>query len=206
MSRLSTVPRAVGALGLGLYLVIAHTPFPAGLARAAREPVREEPAGAIVVLGGRIRPDGTLGESSLRRALEGILLYRRGRAPILVLSGESPATGPSEAQVRADLARDLGVPPEAIVPIQGARTTREEATRVGEALQRRGVRRILLVTDSQHLPRARLVFERAGFTVLGAPSDKTPGDPEDSIERLDLMRRLLQEFVARAYYHVVGYL
>jgi uncharacterized SAM-binding protein YcdF (DUF218 family) len=116
----------------------------------------------VVLAGGGLRSDGALSPASLRRALAGIVLYRTGLAPFLVFSGEAPDEGPGEADVRADLARRLGISPEAILTDDQARTTREEAVRMRQFLSSRGVGRILLVTDSPHMLRARGVFEGAG--------------------------------------------
>jgi uncharacterized SAM-binding protein YcdF (DUF218 family) len=56
----------------------------------------------------------------------------------------------------ARLARDLGVPGEQILAETSPRTTREEAARISRRLQSRTIRRILLVTDSEHLARAAI--------------------------------------------------
>jgi uncharacterized SAM-binding protein YcdF (DUF218 family) len=87
-----------------------------------------------------------------------------------------------------------------------ARTTREEAVRLGELLRSKGVRRILLVTDSQHLPRAEALFERAGYEVSSAPADDFSSVAVEAEERLRLMRRIAQEILARLYYRLAGYL
>jgi uncharacterized SAM-binding protein YcdF (DUF218 family) len=142
----------------------------------------------------------------LYRARYGIALYRRGLAPLLVFTGPARGEGPAEATVRAELARELGIPAEVILTETGAKTTREEAVRVGALLRPRGVRKILLVTNSLHMARARGLFERDGFEVLAAPTDdlsKTLGEPE---LRIELMRQMLEELIAQLYYRVAGYL
>lgn len=198
--------RLLGLAGVLVFLASAFTPLPNLLAQGGSASPRLEPAQAIVVLGGGLQPDGVLNNSSLRRALHGIALYRKGLAAYIVFSGPAPEDGPSEAVVRSELAKDLGVSPEAILTEEKAWTTREEATRIAELLHSRGARRILLVTDSQHMPRAQALFERAGFEVLPAEADdfsKAAIEPE---ERLRLMRRIAQELVARLYYRMAGYL
>jgi uncharacterized SAM-binding protein YcdF (DUF218 family) len=124
-------------------------------------------------------------------------------APWLVFTG-MPARrrAPEEASVRAALARELGMPATVILTL-ATWTTREEGERAWEALAPRGIRRILLVTDSQHLLRAGGVFERAGFDVLPAPADAVPHDstPEN---RLYLARDVAEELVARALYRLSG--
>jgi len=204
----SSMSRTLGIIGVLGFLIAAFTPFVNVLARWQATPGQLEPAEAIVVLGadsaGR---DGTLGTTSLRRVIHGIVLHRRGLAPLLVLSGHASPEGRSEAEARADLARVLGVSSDGILTESGARTTREEAERIRELLRPHAVRRILLVTDSPHMMRARGVFERAGFEVLPAPADDSPllvsRAPED---RLQVLRRILQAYAARFYYRVAGYL
>ncbi|MBI3454449.1 MAG: YdcF family protein [Candidatus Rokubacteria bacterium] len=165
-----------------------------------------EPGDAIVVLGaGGVRGDGTLSDSSLRRAIHGILLYQSGLAPLLVLSGPAGSEGPPEAEVRAALARRLGVPAEVILTEASGHTTREEAAALGAVLRSRGVRRVLLVADWEGMGRARGLFERAGLAVLPAPDEARgwSGTPEG---RLKIMRLVLQEALAGLYYRVAGYL
>ena len=73
-------------------------------------------------------------------------------------------------------------------------------------LQPRGVRKILLVTNSLHMGRARGVFERAGFEVLVAVADNISNTADSPESRLSLMYRASKEFLARIYYRIAGYL
>lgn len=196
--------RGLGLVGLGLFLAGGFTPLPNVLSRWLAAPARVEPAEAIVVLGAGLRADGSLTDASLRRALHGILLYREGLAPWLVVLGpERPGVG-VEAGVRAELARALGVPPAAILTEATAWTTREEAVRARALLAGRGVRRILLVTNPHHMWRARAVFERAGFEVQAAPTQDFSAEPDTVEGRLDLLRDLAQELFGRSLYRLAG--
>jgi uncharacterized SAM-binding protein YcdF (DUF218 family) len=123
-----------------------------------------------------------------------------------VVTGSTPAVGPSEADVRARLAQELGIPPAAILPVNGANTTREEALRVSTELRSRGVRSILLVSGPLHLVRARAVFERQGLVVRPAPVMDISLYPEGPGERLALTRAVAQELLGRLYYRLAGYL
>lgn len=62
------------------------------------------------------------------------------------------------------------------------------------------------MTDSQHMARARPLFERAGFEVLPAPVDEISDTAEAPESRLKLMRRVAEELLARLYYRLAGYL
>lgn len=174
------------------FLIIAFTPLPNLLHGWLSIPQREGPAGAIVVLGG---------SESERRAILGIRLYRQGLAPLVTFSGT-----PYEVQTRKTLARDLGVPPEAILTEPTVHTTREEALKVGALLHARGIHRILLVTDALAMRRARRVFERAGFEVLPAPSigaGNSMGPPQKQVE---FALTVAEETAAYLYYRLMGYL
>ncbi len=196
----------VGGVGLALFLISAFTPLPNILGRSMSGPSALGPAEAIVVLGGGVMPDGVLSNSSMRRALHGILLHRKGLAPMLVFFGPMGDGGPAEADVRAELARELGVSPGVILTAADAWTTREEALRGGALLQAKGVRRILLVTDAYHMRRARALFEQAGFEVVAAPTYDISSRVVRPEDRLTLMRRIVEERLARLYYGLAGYL
>ncbi len=202
---LAIVCRGLGAL-VALVCLAALTPLPNSLARALRPEPRLDPADAIVVLGGGVEPDGALSGGSLSRVTEGVRLYKAGLAPLTVFSGAGLDRRPAEADVAARLARDLGVPSEQILTETGARTTREEAARIARRLEPRAVRRILLVTDSEHLTRAVPLFERVGLEVLPAPADSISAATNSPEERLQLLRRLSEELMARLYYRLAGYL
>lgn len=197
--------RLLGCVGVVLFLITAFSPLPNLLSRWLGTPSRLEPAGAIVVLGAGVEPDGVLSDTSMRRAVAGMVLYRKGLAPILLFSGPSRAEGPPEAEVRAELAGALGISPEAVLTEGDAQTTREEAVKAGALLRERGVRRILLVTSTHHMARAQRLFEKGGFEVLAAPSDEVSSEASNPEGRLRLMRRMLQELLARVYYGVAGY-
>jgi uncharacterized SAM-binding protein YcdF (DUF218 family) len=183
---------------------MAFTPLAGLLARALAGPSTVAAADAIVVLASMVGPDGTLSSESLRRTLGGILLERRGLAPLLVLSGSTEPGGRSEAEARARLAGDLGVPAERLLTLAGVHTTRDEAARAAALLHPRGVRRILLVTSSYHIGRASGVFERAGFEVLPAPADGLSHVPSRPGSRLALAWLVSRELAARAYHRLAS--
>ena len=190
--------RILGLAALLVFVVAAFTPVSNWLNAWMAGAARIEPADAIVVLGrGGADSDGVLTNRSLRRLMHGIELYRERLAPLLVLSGTGEETG-----ARAVLAEGLGVPATVIMQVSSVHTTREEAERIGELLLPRGRRRILLVGDPIDMPRARAVMERAGFTVLPAPTAATgPSLPEG---RLGLLRDIATELGGLAYYRITG--
>lgn len=207
--RASRIPwlEHIGLVTLLAIVSLSFTPLADVCSRLMSRPARLERADAIVVLGaGGVRPDGTLSASSLRRALRGIDLYRRGLAKTILFTGPRNITGYAEAEVRAEFAKQLGIPAAAIVVDTRARTTREEAQQAASVLRGRGIARILLVGDVEGMRRSSGLFERVGFDVLPAPStdistfEGTPG------ARLLLTRQVLMELFALAYYRAAGYL
>jgi uncharacterized SAM-binding protein YcdF (DUF218 family) len=191
--------RLIGAAAVAIFAALAFTPLPnvlyfALVPRAAPP----GPAAAIVVLGAGV-DNGVLSDSSLRRAFGGVALFRQGLAPLLVMLGPGGGREPSEAEVRVRLAEDLGVPATALLADARGRTTRDEARVSWEDLAPRGMRRILLVTGSEHMPRAAPLFRRAGFEVVPAPVDEEPGGTTRPQARLDLARVLMRELLAHAY-------
>jgi uncharacterized SAM-binding protein YcdF (DUF218 family) len=199
----------MGMLGVAFFLATVFTPIASLLGYWASVPPEVRPADAIVVLGaGAATPPGILDGPSLRKALYGIRLYRAGFAPFLVLSGGPDANSSrGEVSLRVELARALGVPEEGIMAETSPRagyqpTTSGEAVQVRQTVTDRGIRTVLLVTDSLHMRRARHLFEGVGFSVLPAPIDEISLDAPSPEERLQLMRWIGQESFARLYYAV----
>jgi uncharacterized SAM-binding protein YcdF (DUF218 family) len=152
-----------GALVIGFCGTLCFLPF------AGRFLVRVdvvEPADAIFVLAG----------SRVDRWLEGLELYRDGKAPLVILSpgrieaSEMALRGrgvrlPTEAELARDAMQQLGVPATAIRILPGSLdNTAQEA----EALHRytqdaeSGTRlqRIIVVTSAYHTRRTRFAFRR----------------------------------------------
>lgn len=168
-------------------LWLSSTPLVAGaLARtieggATRLPISGVPtADAIVVLStGRVTapgPEAVSEWSDADRFFGGVELFRGGRAPLLVFTGGwAPwePDAPPEGDVLAQYAASMGIAGEQIVTTGKVFNTAEEAVAVAALLKARrpGAPHIILVTSAFHLPRARLLFERAGLVVSGFPVD-----------------------------------
>jgi len=152
--------------------------------------------------------DGTLSDESMRRFVHGLELYKRGLAPTIVLLGPprtDVVTAP-EAEVRWEIARNFGVPGNAVIRIPDAYTTREEALLTSDALRTRNAGRILLVTESVHMKRAKRVFEKNGFVVLPGSWDYHAATAASASHRLFLSLRIAEETLALVYYRLAGYI
>jgi uncharacterized SAM-binding protein YcdF (DUF218 family) len=145
-------------------------------------------------------------------------LQRRTGLPVLVSGGNGAISADSDAADRsyskADamataLREDFGVPVKWIEP--RSRDTNENAA-FSAALLRAGgvnVKRILLVTDAMHMPRARTAFERAGLEVVSAPtmffSNKRPQTLGALVPSAEGMRRswyAVYELLGIAWYRL----
>ncbi len=205
--RITHLLRWLGVLTLGGYVFVGFTPFANVLAFHLMADFELAPADAVVVLGGGLGADGEMGVASLKRAVRGMELYQLGYAPLLALLGpQSVENSPSEASLRRLLALTMQIPPEDIVTEPRGLTTRDEARLMKEVLTPMGVRSILLVSDSQHLIRARILFENEGFEVLTAPADVMSVLSSGPTARLSLVEWVLREQGARLYYQASGYL
>jgi uncharacterized SAM-binding protein YcdF (DUF218 family) len=132
-------------------------------------------ADAIVILGaGRERGDPAWGgaDQSTGLALERVRfaarLAKASGLPVLTSGGLHYGTPPSEAFIMAESLRDdFGV--TARWQEGASRTTWENATMSAQMLEPEGIKRVVVVTQAWHMPRAVWSFEHAGFTVVAAP-------------------------------------
>src|SRR5260370_17376596 len=106
----SIIVRTLGLATLALFFLAAFTPLPVFLYEMITVPVHIERADAIVVLAGSgVMLSGQLTDSSLRRTVRGIALYRDGLAPFLVLPGAEGRT--SEGAPPTLLLGNCALPP-----------------------------------------------------------------------------------------------
>ncbi|HMF00865.1 MAG TPA: YdcF family protein [Terriglobia bacterium] len=199
--------RGLGILIIIACLIVALTPVSNFAGKKFAILPDKKPADAIVVLGAGLMNAGSLQDESLRRVIAGIDLYKQGLAPLIVLSGGARRDDMqhTEAQQRSILAQTMGIPAEAILKEETSNTTREEAVRISRLLMHRGLRKILLVTESLHLRRAKAVFESAGLEVFPATSDDYSVSAISAKDRLWLASRIIEESAALAYYRLAGY-
>lgn len=127
----------------------------------------------IVVLGSSYSPDehvpitGALDPDGLARIVEGVRLARsRPDSRLLVSGGALPGFTPS-ALGYAKMATELGIERSALVVMDRALDTNEEAREVAALL---GHSPFILVTSAYHMPRAMRLMRRAGANPLPAPT------------------------------------
>ncbi|HZC67031.1 MAG TPA: YdcF family protein [Nitrospirales bacterium] len=181
-------------LWAGLILVALAFAVPIGLNALGAALIVDDPlhpADAILVLAGESREG-----DRVRHAVE---LFKRGLAPLLVLSGTPMGFRTHEADVMRRHAEYLGVPPVRILTVRhDSDSTKEEAGVVVPILKRRGLKEVILVTANYHTARAKRIFEGAagpyGPHFLASPVDDGLFNPE----RWWMRRRYAKTFVYEA--------
>jgi uncharacterized SAM-binding protein YcdF (DUF218 family) len=196
----------IGIITMAGLLLVIGTPVTNIAGQAMAVPSEMTSADAIVVLASGLMRDGSLGNESARRFLYGMRLYKRGLAPLLILSGPAAYDTPPESTVRSRIAAELGIPPSAIIEMSDVRTTREEARTAAGLLKPRHLGHVLLVTDPLHMKRAKLIFEAAGLIVSPVSSDNFPALASSPLERLYLLQSLAMQSAGLLYYRIAGYI
>lgn len=175
-------------------------------------PPAMEPGGcdAVVLLGGGMGAHEECGRAEMFQAADRV--WEAARQWKARRDGDLKLTlsGGGVERSTVPLLKDLGVDEKALVFFNEARNTEEEARMIAEA----GFRRVLLVTSAWHMPRARMLFERAGLEVVPAPTDyemhhcaEQPLRAGDFFPSADSLLRnslAVKEWVARFCYWLVG--
>lgn len=132
-------------------------------------------AQAIVILGGGVEafapeyqaPNPS--SSSLERIRFGAFLAKKTDLPVLVTSGDPLHAGAAEARVmQRILKNEWGIDVRWIE--EESVDTAENAKFSFAILQKENINRIYLVTHALHMPRAKYLFEKAGFEAIPAPT------------------------------------
>lgn len=210
---------AVAGAAVAAVLLLSLPVVAFALMRALEVPplAAQDRAGAqaiVILAGGRhfSAPEWdrvTVGDFTLRRLRYGAHLARATGLPVLVTGGNPDRTGRTESDYMQRLLREeFGIAPRWVE--SRSRTTRENATLSAPLLQADGVQRVLLVTSSFHMRRARLQFEASGLQVVPAPTDFYGHRPftalqlVPNVEALRVSHWALREALANLLY-AVGY-
>lgn len=165
---------------------------------------------AVVLLGGGMGAHEKCGRaemlSSADRVWEAARQWKAHQNGDLKLT----LSGGGVEQSTVPLLKDLGVDEKALAFFPEARNTEEEARMIAAA----GFKRVRLVTSAWHMPRARLLFERAGLEVIPAPTDyemhycaELPLQIKDFFPSADALWRnsaAVKEWIARFLYWLKG--
>ncbi|AKU21083.1 YdcF family protein [Massilia sp. NR 4-1] len=177
--------RGVGSLALGVLVLLCTDAGARLLAAPLESRTRALPPGAaqrsgaqaiVILAAGRIERAPEYGGDipdriALARLRYGARLQHETGLPLLVSGGNATADGKVEAKARGmarALHEDFRTPVRWIEA--GSATTAQNAQLSAPLLRAARVRRILLVTDAMHMPRAQACFAAAGFEVVAAPT------------------------------------
>ncbi len=141
-----------------------------GRARVVTD-ARAASADCILVLGARVYEDGTPSPVLEDRLLTALQLYRDGRAPRIVVSGDHGAPEYDEVKSMADYLVARGVPESAVFLDHAGFDTYSSMYRAKHVFR---AERVLVVTQAFHLPRALYTGERLGLRVEGVIADRRP--------------------------------
>jgi uncharacterized SAM-binding protein YcdF (DUF218 family) len=136
------------------------------------DPAGDATPGAIVILGGGVNPrapeydSDNVSHYTLERVRYGAHLQRRTGKPILVTGGNPAGNDLTEAEAMKRTLREFGASAEWLE--DASDNTFQSALLSARILKKAGVQSIYLVTHAWHMPRARMVFERAGLHVVPA--------------------------------------
>ena len=186
---------AVGFAGGTLLVIVATWRI---VAQGERDDAR--PADAIVVMGAA-QYDGRPSPMFQARLDHAIELYRTGMAPYLVVTGgKQPGDRTTEAASAREYATAHGVPADAILVEDDARTTFQSVRNVAGLLRQHDLRSAVFVSDRPHMFRVLRMAHDAGVAAWGSPTATSPLEA-DPIARVDATAH---ELGALAMYFVTG--
>ena len=145
------------------------------------------------------------------RFFVGIQLLQEGKAEKLIFTrGQYPwSKAPPEGELLKQKALEMGISDEQILLTSLVSNTEQESLAVSDLMQRYGLTKIILVTSSFHLPRAKLMFDKAGVKMHPYPTDfKAAGNDLDwldfipSADAFASASFAIREFIGRTYYRL----
>jgi uncharacterized SAM-binding protein YcdF (DUF218 family) len=108
-----------------------------------------------------------IGDSGLKRVLEGIIIYKQIKNSKLIFTGYGGDEVISTAKMNENLALALGVQKENIILGEEAKDTQEEAYFTQKLV---GDKPFVLVTSASHIPRSMMLFKSLGLKPIAAPT------------------------------------
>jgi len=185
-------------------------------------PPRAYPAGdaqAIVVLASGVSAGcppvaiPTLGTDTFERCQYAAWLHTHWRPlPVVASGGSGDESVPPYASVMREAIEREGVPPSTVWLETESHSTHQSAVNVARMLGRNGIRRIVLVTEGYHMPRAAAAFRKEGLSVIAAGCGYRSYHPyfaQELIpgwESIEWNEDVLHEAVGLAWYRIRGWI
>ena len=171
-------------------------------------------ADAVLVLSGMLggfdTQDGYVTEwGDPDRFFVGLQLVKLGKADRLIFTrGQMPwSNSPPEGEILKQKALETGISSDRILLTSIVSNTAEESLAVKDLMAEYGLTKIILVTSSFHLPRAKLLFDKAGVDTYPYPTDFKAASRDVTwlhfIPSADAFRETsngIREYIGRFYY------
>ena len=125
-------------------------------------------ADAVIILGAYVFPDGTLSCMLRDRVTVGYDLYKKGKAPKIIVSGDHGRKDYDEVNTMKDFIKSNGVPGQDIFMDHAGFSTYESMYRARDIFQ---AKKVIIVTQQYHLLRALFIARELGLEAYGVPSD-----------------------------------
>jgi uncharacterized SAM-binding protein YcdF (DUF218 family) len=152
---------------------------------------------AIVVFGAAVDRSGRPRRPLVRRLRRALAEATRDPAALVVVSGGALGGRPAEAAAMHAWLVAEGVDPARILLEPHARSTFDNASLCAALVAGAGVRRVTLVTEGYHMPRARLLLSRA-LARRGVRVPVQASAAPDHLEPVEQLGRRLSELVKLA--------
>ena len=133
------------------------------------EDIKNVNADCIVILGAGIVDPETPSPMLKDRLDTGILLYRNGVAPKILLTGDNGTEEHNEIHVMLNYVKNAGVPEKDIFCDHAGFSTYDSLYRAQSIFE---VERAIVVTQTYHEYRALYIAEKLGLTAKGIASDQ----------------------------------
>ncbi|HEY9076935.1 MAG TPA: ElyC/SanA/YdcF family protein [Anaerolineaceae bacterium] len=132
--------------------------------------MKEVPSSPVaVVFGAGLQRDGTPSPVLRDRVSTAVDLYKEGKIQKILMSGDNRYITYNEPGAMRAFAIDLGIPADDIILDYAGRRTYDTCYRAKVIF---GLKRVILVTQDFHLPRALFTCNMLGLPAVGVPGDR----------------------------------
>lgn len=169
------IAKGRGRLYLLLWLLIAALALQLGLIltiyRTTQKEYSPSPADVIIVLGGRVKPDGSMSLTLKRRTEKAFSAWQQNLSSRFIVCGGQGADEPfTEAHSMHQYLLQLGVPEEDIFLEDTSTNTYENLTNARQIMKENGMKNALVVTSDYHVTRALWLCRDVGIEAQGYSS------------------------------------
>lgn len=157
-------------------------------------------ADLIVVFGNKVERTGIVSERLKRRLDKAVKLYAAGVSKKIIVSGATGVEGFNEPLVMKKYLLDCKVPQDVVIIDEKGYNTFATVKNVKSMLaaEKMPDPEIIIVTDYYHMARARLAFNRAGFSRIGCARAEIAPETTD-------IKSVAREFAGYYYYMFRSY-